>query len=349
MLWGIVIRSNANYAKLLWEEFVQAIQTFFSHWASLSIPLRSQLIMSFLTASNLKFVPKGEKDKVFRMLIPKELITEAIQQSPYYQQYLEMAAHKPTAKESPRGQVPVGGVAIHEPVSETTRQVPVVEDKGKGIATNEQAAQSLLDLHKPKKKNAEIGADLEKTNSGADTEILNVGEEQGEDVSNTVALEERTVELDEGQTGSDLAKTPESRPPPDHVILKVDQARSNPGQSHVALVGPNPEPMHEDFLALVYPKVHKSLKHTTEEQVLIENPPSSTGTLSSMKNLEDNFTFGDQFINNKPTEEDPGKTYMETEVESIVTVPIHQASSSVPPLSIHVIDLTPPKHVSFTV
>ncbi|GJY05551.1 hypothetical protein Tco_0371491 [Tanacetum coccineum] len=34
---------------------------------------------------------------------------------------------------------------------------------------------------------------------------------------------------------------------------------------------------------------------------------------------------------------------MDTEVESMVTVPIHQASSSVPPLSTPVIDLTPPK------
>ncbi|GKG59531.1 hypothetical protein Tco_0605182, partial [Tanacetum coccineum] len=32
---------------------------------------------------------------------------------------------------------------------------------------------------------------------------MNVGEEQGEDVSNTMALEERTVEIDEGKAGSD--------------------------------------------------------------------------------------------------------------------------------------------------
>ncbi|GJS79207.1 hypothetical protein Tco_0729088 [Tanacetum coccineum] len=48
---------------------------------------------------NLKFVPKGKKDEVFGMPIPKELIREAIQQSPYYQQYQEMVARKPTAKE----------------------------------------------------------------------------------------------------------------------------------------------------------------------------------------------------------------------------------------------------------
>ncbi|GJZ14769.1 hypothetical protein Tco_0550446 [Tanacetum coccineum] len=104
--------------------------------------------------------------------------------------------------------------------------------------------------------------------------------------------------------------------------------------------------MHEDFIATVYPEVHESLKLTTEEQVHTENAPSSSGTLSSMKNLEDAFTFGDQFLNDKSTEEEPGKANVETKVESMVTVPIHQASSSVPPLSTPIIDLSPPKPVS---
>ncbi|GJV12382.1 hypothetical protein Tco_1353923 [Tanacetum coccineum] len=31
MLWGIVTQTNVDHAKLLWEEFTQGIQTFFSH------------------------------------------------------------------------------------------------------------------------------------------------------------------------------------------------------------------------------------------------------------------------------------------------------------------------------
>ncbi|GJY80642.1 hypothetical protein Tco_0493393 [Tanacetum coccineum] len=65
-----------------------------------------------------------------------------------------------------------------------------------------------------------------------------------------------------------------------------------------------------------------------------------------MKNLEDAFTSGDQFINDKSTEKELRKAILETEVESMVTVPIHQASSSVSPLSTPIIDLTPPKPVS---
>ncbi|GJW43248.1 hypothetical protein Tco_0072047 [Tanacetum coccineum] len=130
----------------------------------------------------------------------------------------------------------------------------------------------------------------------------------------------------------------------DSVIVLDDEY---PGLSHVALAGPDPEPMHDDFVATVYPQVHESLKHPDEEHVHEENPLSSTGTLSSMKNL-DAFNFGDQFLNDKPIEEDPRKTNMETEVESMVNIPIHQASSLVPPLSTPVIDLSPPKLVPST-
>ncbi|GKE85839.1 hypothetical protein Tco_1559581 [Tanacetum coccineum] len=110
--------------------------------------------------------------------------------------------------------------------------------------------------------------------------------------------------------------------------MEEDHAGSNPRQSHVVQARPNPKLMHEDFMATIYPQVHESLKLTTDDHVHIENPPSSSGTLSSMKNLGDAFTFGDQFLNDKPSKEEPCKANVETEVESMVTVPIHQASSS---------------------
>ncbi|GJV75136.1 hypothetical protein Tco_1506720, partial [Tanacetum coccineum] len=193
----------------------------------------------------------------------------------------------------------------------------------------------------PSPADAKTGADTENSNSEGDTEILNVDEEQGDNVSYTVTLEERTIKLDERQAGSDPGNTLKSRPLPDE-----DQAGSNPGPSHVALVGPNPEPMHKDFITTVYPKVYESLKHTTEEHVFLENPPSLSVTLSSMKDLDDAFTYCDQFLNDKPTEKELGKANVEAEVESMVTVPIHQTSSSVPLLSTPVIDLTPSIPVS---
>ncbi|GKB34120.1 hypothetical protein Tco_0879062 [Tanacetum coccineum] len=399
MLWGIVTRSNVDYAELLWEDFVQAIKTFFIDKANLSLPTKKPKphVIPYCRFTKLALAKQpapAKQSNPVKEKSSKPTLSKKIHKGKVMKVHKGKRSDNLVDEEDEEDQptsephTPFGGVAIREPVPWITRQLPVVEGKGKGIATDEQAAQSLLDLQKPKKQSttdqyifqrrilvtqyattgpsaqpqddtsanvvldtpspadAETGADTEKSNSEGDTEILNVVEEQGEDVSNMVALEERTVELDEGQVGSDPGKTPESRPPPEHVHMEKDQAESNPGQSHVVLAGPNPEPLHKDFIANVYPQVYESLKLTPEEQVHMENPQSSSGTLLSMKNLHDEFTFGDQFLNDKPTEEEPRKANVETEVESMVTVPIHQASSSAPPLSTPIIDLTPPKPVS---
>nr|GEX08653.1 hypothetical protein [Tanacetum cinerariifolium] len=138
-----------------------------------------------------------------------------------------------------------------------------------------------------------------------------LGHDPGEDVADKVYLKEKTAKIDEGQAGSDLGKTPESRPAPERVLIEEDQTGPDPRQSHVALAKPDPDPMHDDFVAAVYPQVHEILKHPNEEHVHVENPLSSTGTPSSMKNL-DAYTFYDEFFNDKPKEEDPGKIIMET-------------------------------------
>ncbi|GJQ94787.1 copia protein [Tanacetum coccineum] len=139
MLWGIITQTNVDHAELLWEEFTQGIQTFFSHKASHKASLKdpkkkvtpllipygrfSKVVIYYLASNNnihrrldspvhhtgddfilgnLKFVPKGESVKVFEMAIPDPLITEAIQQSSYYPKYLEMVAEntKKTPQES---------------------------------------------------------------------------------------------------------------------------------------------------------------------------------------------------------------------------------------------------------
>ncbi|GJY20154.1 retrovirus-related pol polyprotein from transposon TNT 1-94 [Tanacetum coccineum] len=371
MLWGVVTRTNVDYAKLIWEEFVQAIKTFFSD------------------AASLKFIPKGGLDEVFGMPIPNDLLTYATRNVEYYQNYLEMAAHKPrqptavtdeesvkkktvppadkskkpapakqmkpvkekSTKPTPskkankdeeplhaleppvdndeynlqRGiqmslesfQPPIGRVAIREPASGVTQILPIVKGKGKGIrqipvtqdATTGPSAQPQDDTSANVVRDTLSPTDA---GTGADTENSN-----------------------------NPGNTLQPRPPPDEY-----HARSNPGQRQLGFARPNPKPIHEDFIATVYPKVYESLKHTTEEHVFLENPPRSSKTLSSMKNLDDAFTFGDQFINDTSPEDEPGKATVDTEVESMVTIPIHQASLSVPPPSVPIIDLSPPKPVS---
>ncbi|GJQ94747.1 hypothetical protein Tco_0005886 [Tanacetum coccineum] len=144
-------------------------------------------------------------------------------------------------------------------------------------------------------------------NSGGDTEILQIGDEQGDDVTEEVNLKDKTVEINEDQAGSDPGETHESRPPPEQVLMDEDQARPDSREGGVALAGPDPEPTHNEFMADLYPKVQESLKFPTDEHVILEEPLSSFGTLSSMKNLDDAYTIGDQFINDKATEDEPEK------------------------------------------
>nr|GEU74077.1 hypothetical protein [Tanacetum cinerariifolium] len=87
-------------------------------------------------------------------------------------------------------------------------------------------------------------------------------------------------------------------------------------------------------------KGQENLKLTVVEQVILEEPASSTGTLSSLQHLAKDFSFGDQFFNDKPSEAENEKTTTKTEAESMVSVTIQQDTSAIPPMKTPVIDLT---------
>ncbi|GJY81309.1 hypothetical protein Tco_0494060, partial [Tanacetum coccineum] len=164
MLWGIVTETNVDHAELLWEEFTQGIQTFFSHKASHKSSLKnpkkkvtpllipygrfSKVIIYYLASNNnihrrpdsavhhtgddfilgnLKFVPKGETVEVFGMAIPDPLITEAIQQSSYYPKYLEMVAEN--TKKTPQESASVQPATKHAPPKKPTTTTPVKQSK----------------------------------------------------------------------------------------------------------------------------------------------------------------------------------------------------------------------------
>ncbi|GJU81997.1 hypothetical protein Tco_1284362 [Tanacetum coccineum] len=436
MLWGIITSTNVDFAELMWEEFVQAIQTFLTDKADLGSPTKKgrkgkphsperstslfHLAEEDLRLGNLKFVPKGKAYEVFGMPIPNELISNNIKNAPYYNAYLEMvtkhdqkvAAEKEGKKKSTSTKQPKPKLAIKkssnpaptpkpkvtkekpskastakppkpkpakekstkatplqkagrgkvvkvhtmksslqlvdEPDEEPAHSEPEPEPKHQGVAIQEPVTEAIRPLPVVEGKDAETMAESDKTNSGCETEILQIAKEPGEDVTNQVNLEEKTAKLDQDQTGSDPGESLESRPQPEQVHMDEDQDGPDPGISRVALAGPDPEPTHDKFMADLYPKVQESLKFLADEHVILEDPLSSTRTLSSMKNLEDEYAIRDQFINEKSTDDEPGKLNVEVEVVSMVTVPIYQASSSIPPLSTPVIDLSPLKPASST-
>ncbi|GKA45321.1 hypothetical protein Tco_0738117, partial [Tanacetum coccineum] len=119
---------------------------------------------------------------------------------------------------------------------------------------------------------------------------------------------------------------------PDPEPMKEDQTGSDSGKLHVSLAGPNPEHMDDEFLATAYPKVHENLKLITDERVIDDKPESHSGSMSSMKNLDDTFNFGDQFLYDKPTEDDQEKSKVREESDSTIPDPSYQTVTSTPPV-----------------
>nr|GFC42142.1 hypothetical protein [Tanacetum cinerariifolium] len=98
--------------------------------------------------------------------------------------------------------------------------------------------------------------------------------------------------------------------------------------------------MDEGFTATAYPNVQENLKLTVEEHVILKELASSTRTLSSLQYLAKDLSFGDLFFNDKPSEADNEKTTAKTKIKSTVSVTIQHDTSTIPPMTTPIIDLT---------
>ncbi|GJQ94628.1 hypothetical protein Tco_0005767 [Tanacetum coccineum] len=258
---------------------------------------------------------------------------------------------------APRGPLPP--VVIREPEPGKFQPLPEVQGKGKEKVGEEQAAQVLLNLQTPKKKNpAEQFIFQRRTPATAEpsglVETSSLYAELGLTVSETDSDEEVSPEMnaeaqEEGQGGTNPGDAGVSQTPSSHVV------HAGPNLDHMDLgiaeasSQPNTEQMDEEFTAMAYPKVQENLKLPTEGDVRLEDPASSAATLSSLQNLDKEISFTNQFLAEKSQEDEPEKTNTEAEVQSLVTVPIHQDTSSVPLMTTPVIDLTVSQPASTTI
>ncbi|GKA33650.1 hypothetical protein Tco_0720079, partial [Tanacetum coccineum] len=159
--------------------------------------------------------------------------------------------------------------------------------------------------------------------------------------SETESDKEASLEInagtqDEGQAGPN----PESQPQSSHAVHAGPNFKHMDFEVTNASTQQNPEQIDEEFTTTAYPSVQENLKLPTEDQVILEEPASSIGTLSSLQNLDKELSFTNQFLVEKSQEDEPDKSNTKVEVQSMVTVPIHQDTSSVPPMTTPVINLT---------
>nr|GEU69570.1 retrovirus-related Pol polyprotein from transposon TNT 1-94 [Tanacetum cinerariifolium] len=271
----------------------------------------------------------------------------------------------------PRG--PLSPVVIREPKSRKYQALLEVQGKGKEKVTEEQVARDLLTIQKPKKKSP---ADQYIFQRRTSIHTRSFGHDESSSLYVELGLTDSEVESDEDVPGIDAGVQGEGQAGPNHDAQDEGHAGPNPNEqadgqagpnpgdaeasqplpSHVVYAGsdleyidldvadvstqPRPEQIDEVFTATTYSKVQENLKLTVEEQVILEEPASSSGTLSSLQHLTKDLSFGDLFFNDKPSEADNEKTTAETEAESMVYITIQQDTSSITPMTTSIIDLT---------
>nr|GEY84648.1 E-beta-farnesene synthase [Tanacetum cinerariifolium] len=315
----------------------------------------------------LKFSAKGTKREVFGMPIPGSLIITDIQEALYYQPCLVSKRRKPISSlrsvnksvaedvlekeprvddeeadvqraleeslksmyDVPRGLLPP--VVTREPESGKYQPLPEVPEKGKEKVIEEQVARDLLTLQTPKKKSL---ADRYIFQRRTATPTGSFGHDESSSLYAELGLTNSEEESEEDVPGADAGGQGEGQAGPDPGAQDEGQAGSNPDEQAEGQAGPDP-----GFTATAYQKVQEN-KLTVEEHVILEEPASSSGTLSSLQHLTKDLNFGDLFFSDKPSEADNDKATAETEAESMVSITIQQDTSSIPPMTTSIIDLT---------
>nr|GEX60973.1 hypothetical protein [Tanacetum cinerariifolium] len=195
-------------------------------------------------------------------------------------------------------------VVIREPDSGRFQPLLEIQGKVKEKAVEEQAAHDLLTLQTLKNK-IPVDQFIFQRRIPIPAEASRPAESPSLDAE--LALTDSETES-EGEAG------------PNPGVQDEGQAGSNPGDaagsqpqsSHVVHVGPNLKPMDLEATDATH--------------------------LQTPKQLNEDFT--DQFFVEKQQEEEPRKTNAKVEVQSMVSVLIHQDTSSVPLMTTPVIDLT---------
>ncbi|GJX54065.1 hypothetical protein Tco_0282434, partial [Tanacetum coccineum] len=198
---------------------------------------------------------------------------------------------------------------IREPEPGKSQPLPEVQGKGKEKVDEEQAAQRRTPA------TAEPSGLVETSSLYAELGLTDSETDSDEEVTPAMNAEAQ----EEGQGGTNPGDASVSQTPSSHVV------HAGPNLDHMDLgiveasSQPNTEQTNEEFTATVYPKVQENLKLPTEGNVRLEEP-----------------------------EDELEKTNTEAEVQSLVTVPIHQDTSSVPLMTTSVIDLTVSQPSSIT-
>ncbi|GKB86420.1 hypothetical protein Tco_0958692, partial [Tanacetum coccineum] len=370
ILWGVINQTHIDYAERMREEFTQSIHTFIEYKKNLAQHTQGKKKATLIVILSVRSLQREQNGKS----IPNELITDDIQGTQYYNAYLEKVA---------KHQRYLAGEEVSDPDSPTPKPAKVLKKRkpksplwlidefvDKGVPVNElvygdeeadtQRAieASLKEIHDAPRGPLPLVV-IREPESRKFQPLPDVPG-KGKEKRCTPAPTEPLVHEESSSLYAELGLTDSETDSDDEVSPKInpeaqDEGQAGPNLEHTDVEAtnasnrPHPEQMDEGFIATAYPKVQENLKMTVEEQVIPEEPASSTRTLSSLQHLAKDLSFGDQFFNDKPSKADNEKTTADTEAESMVSVTIHQDTFAIPHMTSPVIDLTVTQPASTTV
>nr|GEZ80258.1 hypothetical protein [Tanacetum cinerariifolium] len=301
ILWGIITSTNFDYDELLWEEFVQAIQTFLTDKENMG--------------SHTK---KGRKDKPHVIL--------------YYRFTKLIICHL--------------GI-IHNIHHRSTSLFHLAEedlrlaDRGK-IAKVHKVKSPFQLVNEPDEEPAQSEPEPE-------PELVHQGEGNEDDMELAIQMSLESFQA-QSQAHIGCVVTRELRRTPVSEEASTEPSAQAQDDTFINIVRDSPSPVDAET------ETGAASKKTNNggDTEILQFDEEKGKDVDDKVNLEEKTSeldqghAGDPFINDKSIEDEPCKLNAESKVVSMVTVPIHQASSSIPPLSTPIIDLSPPKPASST-
>ncbi|GJR68122.1 E-beta-farnesene synthase [Tanacetum coccineum] len=205
-------------------------------------------------------------------------------------------------------QGPLPPVVIREPESGKFQPLPEVQGKGKEKVGEEQAAQVLLNLQTPKKKSP---ADqyIFQRRSSAPTEPS--GHDESSSLYAELGLTDSETESDEEVPGIDVGDQDEDQAGPNPGIQDEGQV----GSILVMLCLSTLNQSYEEFTHGLQMWLGRNIKLPNEDQCeTLEEMQAPSRTLYSLQNLDKEFSFTNQFLEEKSQEDEPEKTNTESDV-----------------------------------
>ncbi|GKB39932.1 hypothetical protein Tco_0884874 [Tanacetum coccineum] len=349
ILWGVVNRAHIDYAERMWEEFTQSIHNFTEDKRNLAQQAQGKKKATIILIPSIRFTkliifhlqrlhnfhPRPESPLHLPTEEPVLAVSESSEAPP-------LAKRAKAGKVVKKRTVKSSKQLVDEFVDEGVPAAkPSLEDTEEAIL-QKVLEESLTDAY-PTQRGPLPPVVFRETDTGKLQplpEVLGKGKEK-EGEEQAAQARPDPGKLDEGQAGPNPDDVAESQPLPTPSVLAGPNVEHSDVEITDASSQPQPEHMDEGFIATAYPEVQENLKLTVDEQMILEEPVSSTGTLSSLQHLTKDFSYGDQFIDDKPLEANNEKTTADTEAESMVSVTIQQDTSVIPPMTSPVIGPVP--------